>query len=282
MNRDKFDVFNGPEMPPPIPAWAAALRRVDRRAEIDPGQHERFAYIFPEPALLISSPDDSKRQLSLHHYTMLYDALLYRLGNPSSSRRPLSSQQWRDVLYGKVHTQGRGKAAGRSSIIEEVLGPALQACGMSGYHDFPADPSTIPHITVNRAREILWELAESSFRFELLALDRRASGVSRPEMCRECFAGGMLMGMPIGLSKQGLAAESPSNKHPFISRIARLMKDWPHAPASITESWRRGEWTDETRRELEAAVATYYTQTFYDYFHRAPIIPMRLVHEFGT
>lgn len=280
-SRDKFKLFDGPEMPPAIPAWVAALARVTK-TDVPSMERVRFQYIFPEPALLVSSPDESRRQLYLHHYTMIHDALLYRLGDTSDSRRALSSQEWRDVLAGKVHAQGSGKSATRSAAINEILGPALRACGMHQYYDFPADPKTIPAITKNRAREIVWEVAESGFRFEFLSLDRQASRMSRPDECRECFAGGMLMGMPIGMSKQGLAAGSPSERLPYLLRIARLMRDWPRPPASITEARHREEWSDDQCRGLEAAVATYYTQTFYNFFSRAAIIPMRLEHEFGA
>lgn len=64
--------------------------------------------MFPEPALLISSEDKSRRQLYLHHYAMIREALLYRLGDPDDPHQLLSTQEWRDVLGGKVHQQGQG------------------------------------------------------------------------------------------------------------------------------------------------------------------------------
>ncbi|KAJ7275702.1 hypothetical protein C8J57DRAFT_1061728 [Mycena rebaudengoi] len=132
-------------------------------------------------------------------------------------------------------------------------------------------------------KEILWDLAETSFRFELLALDSRASGLERPDECKKCFAGGMLMGMDIGLAKQGLASMSPAERHPYILHLARLMCDWsvrPRAP-DITEARVRKEWSHEKIMALEYAVTAYYTQSFYNLFGRAAVIPMRITHEFG-
>lgn len=168
-------------------------------------------------------------------------------------------------------------------MIDDILGPAICACGLHQYHDFPADQRHIAHITDNQAREIIWDIAECNFRFEFLSLDRRASRLSCPDACRKCFAGGMLMGMPIGLSKQGLASISSEERHPYVVRIAWLMRDWfPCPSAIITEAHDRPNWMAEDRHALEIAVAAHYTQTFYDFFGCAAVVPMRLEHEFGT
>ncbi|KAJ7073384.1 hypothetical protein B0H15DRAFT_963730 [Mycena belliarum] len=277
-NRDKFEIYQSPDMPPAVPAWAAGLRSVDRTR--GPAENPRYLYLFPEPALLVTAKDETKRQLALQHYTMLREALQYRLGNESNA--PLGSQAWRDVLFGTVHvssTEG-SKAHQRSALIDDVLGPAIRAVGLHQYDDFPAQPGSFPPISHERAREIVWDVAECGFRFEFLTLDRRASGLARPDDCRKCFAGGELMGMPLAASKQGLAAASSADRHPYIMRIAHLMKDWHPRPAAlIAEAHRRTEWTDEEQEALEMAVAAHYTQSFFTLFGRAPTIPMRLDHD---
>ncbi|KAJ7502481.1 hypothetical protein B0H11DRAFT_2223395 [Mycena galericulata] len=283
--RNKFDLFSGPEMPSSIPSWTRALSIVDTSQPPLADESKAHVYIFPEPAMLVSPVDENRRQLLLYHYQLVHDALLYRLGDPHQSHAPLTTQEWRDVLQGKVSTRGKrgSKAFGRTVAIEKLLGPAMKACGIE-LTDFAVDASSVPRTTRNRAKEILWGLAEMNFRFELLALDARASGIDRPDKCRECFAGGNLLGLDIGLSKQGLAAIVPSQRLPYLQRLAELMRDWKSRPRPpcIDKAKDYREWTATTIEELECDVATYYTHSFYLLFGRASVIPMRLDHEFGT
>ncbi|KAF8143243.1 hypothetical protein K438DRAFT_1994054 [Mycena galopus ATCC 62051] len=190
--------------------------------------------------------------------------------------------RWCGTADGQARTADENSA--RSVAINEVLGAAFRACNLTAGAGFPAPPGSFPLITNHRAQELLWVVAETNFRFEFLALDRRASQLDRPDECRECFAGGMLMGMPVELAKQGLASMSPRARLPFIKRIAKLMRKWEPRPesAAIAQAQDRQEWDDAAMGEIEAAVAKHYTQTFYEYFGRAAVVPMRLVHEFGT
>ncbi|KAJ7476291.1 hypothetical protein B0H11DRAFT_1917507 [Mycena galericulata] len=283
--RNKFELFTSPEMPSSIPSWTRALSKVDTSQPPLLGGAKAHLYMFPEPALLASPVDEDRRQLLLHHYQLVHDALLYRLGDPDQSHEPLTTQEWRDVLQGKVSARGKrgSKAFGRTVAIEKLLGPAMEACGIE-LTDFAVDPSTVPRTTRNRAKEILWGLAEMNFRFELLALDARASGIDRPNECRECFAGGTLLGFDIGLSKQGLAAIASSQRLPYLQRLAKLMHDWKSRPRPswIDKAKDHQDWTTADIEDLECDVATYYTQSFYLLFGRAAVIPMRLEHEFGT
>ncbi|KAJ7026203.1 hypothetical protein C8F04DRAFT_966692 [Mycena alexandri] len=284
--RDKFKALDleREEMPSSIPSWADALCAVDReRGSLSKG----FRYLFPEPALLVSSDSFERRQMLLYHFTMMEDGLIYRLGDPNGSHRLLSSQEWRDVLGGKsAPARARvTKASLRSLGLRDLLAPAFEACGITELtENFPAAPGSFPPITKHRAQEILWRIGETNFRYEFLALDRRASGREREEACRECLVGGMLMGMPIELSKQGLASLSLQTRHEYTMRIARLMRDWNPRPqfTSIARAAEKQEWSEVDMRQLEKEVAVHYTQTFYDIFGRAAVVPTRLVHEFGT
>ncbi|KAK7000838.1 hypothetical protein R3P38DRAFT_3284892 [Favolaschia claudopus] len=164
-------------------------------------------------------------------------------------------------------------------FIDEILGPAMRACGLSQLHDFPADSASIVPIATTRAKEIVWKLAELEFRFELLSLDRRASTVSRPQECARCFPGGFLMGVPLTSGKDGFAAGMPSERDPFICALARLMRWSPRPPFIIFYADARRDLTSKDQEELEKAVTAHYCQTFYERFGRAAVIPMRLEHE---
>ncbi|KAJ7164116.1 hypothetical protein C8R46DRAFT_1036056 [Mycena filopes] len=283
--RNKFEIIVREEMPPSIPSWEEALRTVDRTRPVTTDRNIADSqYVFPEPALLISSENPGQRQLTLHHYTLLRDALFYRLGDEGERDRTVSTQQWRDLLAGKTHPTGR-RSAQRWEGVESILGPALRACGVDEFNNFPADPDSVPQITVHRAREIVWDVAESNFRYEFLALDCRASGLDRSDECRDCFAGRTLINIPVEESKDGLAAISSEVRHVYILRMARLMTGWLATPPRVimtVNDESPQHWSGATRKVLEEAVAAHYTQTFYEYFGRAAVIPMRLEHEFGT
>ncbi|KAJ7807487.1 hypothetical protein B0H14DRAFT_2609644 [Mycena olivaceomarginata] len=283
--RNKFEpIPDRPEMPPTIPAWERALRAVDhtRKPSHQPRKIDS-SYVLPEPALLTAPEQPVMRQLRLHHYQLLHDALQYRIANKRGDTLLMTSQEWRDILNGKVVQEGpqNSKARERTGTIQRLLTPALQACGVKEFGGFPAHIHQIPTIPNNRAHEIIWEVAETNFRFELMALDRRASGLDRRDECRACFAGGMLVCIPIELGKQGMAAMALTDRHPFNIRLARLMCGWGDAPGAIRNVDRETTWIAEKMSALEDTVIGFYCQQFYEYFGRAAVIPMRLEHETG-
>ncbi|KAF8187417.1 hypothetical protein K438DRAFT_1765007 [Mycena galopus ATCC 62051] len=289
--RDKFAPLARDKMPPSILVWENALKAVDRT--IAPRASGGNRYVLPEPALVVSSDDAARRQRLLHNLGLMMDALIYRLGDPQSHCQLLSAQQWRDVLVGNAAAPHKAfrqkdrtltKASAQSMVLHDLLAPAFRACGLTDYPDLSVSSGTSPHTTIHRAQEMLWQLAETNFRFEFLALDHCTSRLDRPDQCRECFAGGMLMGMPLELAKEGLASMSPATRHRFYLRIAILMCDWDPRPRSavIARASEPREWDKTEMLQLEEAVAGHYTQAFYELFGRAAVIPSRLAHEFGS
>ena len=282
--RNKFKVLDSPMMARTIPGWELALAAVDTTGSVGPQPLHR--YVLPEPALLISSDDARRRNTFLHHYQLMRDALLYLLGHPDPDApyQGLSAQEWRDVMLGKIAERGKlgSRARKRAAGIEEVLGPAMRACDLKQFDDFPA--AYVPQTSFVRAQEITWELAEMNFRYELPALDARASGLDRPDECMQCFPGRPI-GPDLGESKLGFAAISSSERLPYLLCLAILMQDWrPRPRPDMLEGIKQVEWTwtPDMIAKLEEQVARYYTQNFYDYFGRPAIIPMRLEHELGT
>ncbi|KAK7065032.1 hypothetical protein R3P38DRAFT_2827641 [Favolaschia claudopus] len=287
--RDKFKPLERFEMPTSITPWTEALAAIDQSTPPACGPDRPQYYVLPEPALILSSDDESRRRLLLHHYCMLRDALMFRLTDRSVRPQPLTTQEWRDVLQGKLVKQGKrgSRAETRSSIVEDLLHPALQACGINGLKDFPVAPNAVPAMNVHFAKELLWELAEMSFRYEFLALDSRASQRKRPDECRKCFAGDGLVGLDFRESQRGLAALALEERMPYLLGMARLMCDWLvpcQRPIEIEQALTRSEkeWDRQKMHQLERRVASYFTQSFYELFGRAAILPMRLEHEIGS
>jgi hypothetical protein len=149
--------------------------------------------------------------------------------------------------------------------------------------------STETEISPEGARRVLWELFELNFRFELLALDRRASGantepevLARQELVLTCFPGNpglsgsaSLLTVDSNHAHLGLSAPSWQNRLPYIYALMEVMAGWEakdmvefHIPA--------GTPTEDEVLIVEDSIAKFYAQTFFDYFGRAALLPHRL------
>ncbi|KAJ7843589.1 hypothetical protein B0H13DRAFT_2364676 [Mycena leptocephala] len=278
--RDKFKAFRSPEMPIYLPPWIDALDRVDKRVPTSARPHDRH-YLLPEPALLASPENLARRDMFVHHWCLLRDAIIYRIANLGDGSPCLSSQEWRDLLEGQIQRQGhRSSRMAKSRNLEDVIGPVLRHCGIDKLRGFPPPQDSIPKFTHNTVKQIIWEVAEVNFRFEIMSLDRRASGLDRGDEVRLCFAGGQLVDIPLKLSRKGLASPSPSERHRYYVRLAKLMLDWtlPDRPTLIARGVDSRRYSANDMEELERAVARYYTQSFFRLFGRAAVLPMALDH----
>ncbi|KAJ7116258.1 hypothetical protein C8R43DRAFT_902405 [Mycena crocata] len=276
--RDKYRLLDIPEMPPAIPAWRDALANVDRTIQL---QLREEHYVLPEPALLVNTSAERRRML-LHHWEMLSPGFLFVL---TERAQVLSSQEWRDVLEGLLTTHGPpgSKTHKRSKELERHLRPALAASGMESVEGMPVPRESLHDFTLEKTHEMVWIVAETNFRFELCALDKRAARRERLEEAQACFAGHMLIGAPLSLSKCGLASTNLEERHRYILRIANLMLDWttrsPRPEIIKRGITQQASWSQADMQTLELAVCRYYTQAFHEYFGRAAVVPMRLGHE---
>ncbi|KAJ6521190.1 hypothetical protein DFH09DRAFT_1097968 [Mycena vulgaris] len=151
--------------------------------------------------------------------------------------------------------------------LHQLIGDVLQQCQDEGLEGFPPPRATIPSYDVHKIKEITWALAESNFRFECLSLDVRASGLTRLEEVRACFVGQVLLRIPLEYSTRGPASETQQEHHRAIGRAACAQEPLAY--------------TNEEMSDLEWAVACYYTQSFYEYFGRAAVVPMRLKNDWS-
>ncbi|KAJ7710872.1 hypothetical protein B0H17DRAFT_1224047 [Mycena rosella] len=100
--RNKFVALDRPEMPASIPAWERGQGFVDPAWETQSRDPRDKHYVLPEPALLASPENAVTCRLRVYHFTLLKDALLYRLAHPTQRYEPLCSQEWRYVLSAGV------------------------------------------------------------------------------------------------------------------------------------------------------------------------------------
>jgi hypothetical protein len=220
----------------------------------------------------------------LHHWTLLSDGFMYILSQPPHAQL-LAAQEWRDILEGLLTQRGHANSRThkRSAQLQDRIRPALAASGIGSIEGFPVPRESLPEFNLEQGREIVWDVAETSFRFEFCALDKHASKMDRLDDVKACFMGHMLIGVPLEMSKRGLAATAIAERHGYLVQIAQLMLDW------TTQSARpniisRGvsqhvNWSSSDMEQLEVAVCCYYTQAFWEYFGCAAVVLMRLDHD---
>lgn len=135
--------------------------------------------------------------------------------------------------------------------------------------------------------EILWELAELNFRFELLALDARATGrrpgPDRQQLITSCFPGGergvgSLLIADLGAANHGLASENWEEKALYLVGLKKIMATWHGDPPLIILA-KKYKWSKCEIEDLEVAIASFYVQSFYNNFRRAPVVPRGLSHQ---
>ncbi|KAJ7192981.1 hypothetical protein GGX14DRAFT_405890 [Mycena pura] len=174
--RDKFKVLTVPAMPPSIAAWADALGRVDQSVTPFTSNPADRRYVFPEAALFANTTPEQQRKY-LHHWCLLRDGFAYLLSQPEHHSQLLSAQQWRDVLNGLVTKRGHSQSRShrRSTELEELIRPALEACNVTSVEGFPVAPESLPEFSLMQTREILGRWPKPAFvlNFVLWTVARR-------------------------------------------------------------------------------------------------------------
>jgi hypothetical protein len=225
--RNKFEDPISPFLPPAIPTWRAALENVDVNAakfthpKVYPTD---LGYVFPEPAsfLSIQSPD---RQKGFFQTWLRYrHALIYRVSSGGFDAQPMPNTVWRALLsHDFLAKSNAAKAGTRSQKIHDMAKDFLQSClDAEGVELGDLDDRNAPVTWNGKAfeslgkeeyKEIIWELAELNFRFELLALDARATTDSPSSQqglvsacCPRSSSGASLLVADLSGANQGLAS----------------------------------------------------------------------------
>lgn len=253
-------------------------------------------YVFPDPGLFVGTSNAERQAKYLFHWIKHRTEMIYRLTSAQSSARPISSQIWRDFLnFGADVSVGEAntKAAKRRQQIVEIIGDSATADGVEvsttpipssgpSWRDQQISAEVLPTEAITQ--EILWELSELNFRFELLALDQRASTVidedyaTRQDKVLACFPAFSLLVADTKDATRGLAAEAWTDRAPFLIAMARLMKGWVDVPSIVTGVVEKPveQLLEDEVIAVEHAMAKFYTQSFYNFFARAAIVPRRL------
>ncbi|KAK0471580.1 hypothetical protein IW261DRAFT_1571872 [Armillaria novae-zelandiae] len=265
-------------LPPVIEPWCLALLAVDAN-----------------PARCHScgrpSPENKKAIPQENQYAFPRPDIIAMVNTEQKHLPPnLYHQEWRTVLgMGFLHSDpASGTAAEkRRAEVHKMMDGFMEELPL---HTDNAASSAFWHgknyeaLQQEECQEILWELAEVNFRCEFKALHRHATANSSSNMqnisIMRCFPDGdHLPGqLDIGAANYGLADPLWLRRAPYIFAMKKAMQTWEDMPPSLLSEVRTAGWTEKEFLLVEKTVASYYCDTFWQYFGHAPILPRQLMH----
>lgn len=309
-NRDKWVDVDNDLVPPSIPIWTVALRAVDKdqnHIRPDLPQSEK-GYAFPDPNSLVGhSPEVRAKKLCT--WLGLRPAVCAQSFVDAGRKPPFApAAVWRSVMTVNSKTvlpacgstaEKATKASKIKEAVQHLFGDELTARLQGGlaavyWHEtaLQVQDDAIVALDKRVVQEIIWELFEHNFRFELLALDLIAAPQEWNDVERRVKRHGMIEIVCSAIDKGilnlwhesfpehnfGLAAECYEDRVASLECLSELELSWPNAPTWTNQSF----FTVFEERGLdgfasfELEVVLFYCQTFFDFFGRPPIVPHRL------
>ncbi|OBZ70847.1 hypothetical protein A0H81_09432 [Grifola frondosa] len=293
--RDKFVELEHAYMPPVIEIWAEALTSVNRARPRQSGSRQ-WGYWTPEPALVLGPTAPMRVARYIRNWVAAREPWLYLLEIPTISLEDIKTQTWRTLLnnegdlidaeelsFDELTTRAAKTKAevvhvfGRVFEKERVNPQVTRQLAWFG-HRFDVVPATL-------APQIIWELHELGFRYELLALDRHfvpnqkgpAEEILREELISAIFSGnGAIRVTSLPTFDCGLAARKPKDRAASLEALRKVMLRWTPCPPLLRKAQPLSRMSeDDYISMMERYIARGYTQCFYDASGRAPIVPHR-------
>jgi hypothetical protein len=305
-NHDVWVDVKSDIVPPSIPVWTCALQAVIKdKARIRPDlPHSEKGHTFPDPNSLAGlTPDQYAKKLVA--WLSLRPGTCSRAFVSAGQKPPTGSGAvWRSVLnidsktiipdspYIRADAQKETKTSKVATAIKQLFRQELLDTLQGGHkavywHDceMPVKDDRIVDLDHVIVREIIWELFEHNFRFEVKALDMIAApsqwdGTNAISHLKTiCQAIGndfdakfVIWNDPFPWFNEGLRNMDLTIRILPLESLRRLMLSWPNVPASIVDgTFLRG--TPCEFEVLEYDVVLFYCQSFYDFFGRPPIVP---------
>lgn len=296
---NKFQELQSPDMPGSLAPWRAAhasLAEFWRHLQI-PGLN----YVVPEVTVFFD-PQRRLRVPLLLMWLRIRPVILWRLGSTGADQVPLyPTSYWRALLKGPDGNADNSKKGKRRRIMSDHIDDLVMQARKNGVNISNISQSTpmwnrqvltASGVTSTIAQQILWELSEIGFRYELLALDLRLT--SRPKLNEDdaslwesgqtivnrCWPGFIFQPSPQspGISQSG----DVGSRQPYLNRLYVLMQSWRvEKPHEMKRAFPDRGNIDPGQYEyqiffLEQTMATFYTRNFLKEFQRPATIP-RLV-----
>ena len=289
--QNKFQDLESLFLPPLIPSWQKALSDF---TPPNPPPAMAEGYVFPEPALFIAVQNKERQDAYFRSWLKFRPAMIYQVSTHNSTVSSSHNSLWHNLLaFELIGEKKAGSSSTKSSKLWETMQQFLDESLIADGVDFVElrlndsqmiwNGNLITSLGNHEHEEILWELAELSFRFELLALDVRvttSTSDDRQELIRACFPGGAsasLLVADLGAANHGLGNVHWEPRSVYLHALKKVMTTWKGEVPRIILA-KKLQWTEWEIEDLEGEITHFYVKTFYDHFGRAPITPRRLSH----
>ncbi|KAL0062777.1 hypothetical protein AAF712_010350 [Marasmius tenuissimus] len=297
VERNKFAEIRGPCSPDIPDIWVEALASIDKTRRPTKQEVVNGGYAFPDPGMILYPPRE-KRERLLRNWLRFRDVLIFcTCMKPCLASSAWSAKQWR-IFLGTTddHVAKSGTPmAQQRETVQELLGQCLEFYGLSlrkndsHFFTWNGERYEIGQLSETRlVKEIVWELFELNFRFELYALDRALHQIGHasygvgdnttfnPEV-QSCFPTGVVAPTEVSLenASHGLAAAKLRDREQYFRQLCHVMKQWPGG-AYADRFLSKRTFSDNEVEEMEGWATRFYCQEFYNKFGRPPILPHRI------
>jgi hypothetical protein len=285
-------------VPPPIEIWTRGLSSVIREpSRIKSTAQLVKGYRFPDPNMFVGT---SRRSTYLTNWLSSRDGWIQAVChgiNPTEGDAPHpSSQMWRDWLHQAFDSVNHsGKHPSTKVTMSQKRKETAVSLFKAHLHDSPSvetvfwrgqqiSVGNIDSLAPRVIAEILWDLFENNFRLELLALDRVAQpsawkgqgAFDRDRLLRSVFADDSYISDGIPAKNVGLASESIVDRRPYVNAFRTVISSWPNPPMGLAGKSLGSDAKIPDILLVESVCVSFYCQTFFDYFGRAPVVPHRI------
>ncbi|KAG1844543.1 hypothetical protein DFJ58DRAFT_844036 [Suillus subalutaceus] len=294
--RDKWSDIDHPYMPPMNSFFKIALE--DANKDIIRIKHPRDkmddGYSLPDPGLFVNVLSPQSLVKYLANWLACRPTWIERVYDERP--RPLPrAQNWRDFLISQhaqepsnTRTSGKtSKSKAATALLFQKEVPVLRAlwAGPTNVHWRGKDIaiSTLDNPPADLARQIVYEICEQSFRYELLDLDEhlgrdarkdKEARKERMELLRSIFPSKSLKVWNRDLPQEndGLNAPSFDAALPYFESFRKVLSAWEHFPESLKQPF------DATGREHNIwkgmkECCLFYVQSYFDNTGRPPVVP---------
>ncbi|KAL0057492.1 hypothetical protein AAF712_015862 [Marasmius tenuissimus] len=254
-DRDKFIDVESAIMPPALRVWAEASRRAGAgfNPNTPPPAGRNNGYALPDPNIIASTRNEKTQAAFITTWLKLRQVLMYRLQSPTFT--PLKVKEWRSVLGLEIHGLKAGTEAAKAREEQQKM---LQSCLKSGnmggsvnlahldtapvtWQGITLTPFSLPPSDV--VKEVLWELFEINFRYELVVLDRFCfrTGTSIADREQEVLGlvphfNSSMIPDDIGQARIGFASTElniASGRRHALRGLHQVMAGWTGGPGQL-------------------------------------------------
>jgi len=204
-----------------------------------------LGYIFPEPAMFLHAQTVEYQETYFMTWLKYQSALIYCITSEDSTAVPMPTSVWRNALSYEHTLDKKGNSSSlskdmKSNHLCQCVLDLLQNCVQTddvtlvGLQRGEAEWNGKVVKTLNDAEceEVLWELSELNFQFELLALHSQATTRIEEDLqglISACFPGSKLRSLlvaDLGSANHGLADGNWENRATYVHALKRLMMTW--------------------------------------------------------